>query len=159
MRRLCRSFCLAVAAASVSACSTIDALPGAGEGPSTQWLMVPAAGMYAMQAGLITIPNITTAVAAWALYDPLAPNWAISAAQLDERHIRFSMKHKYLHTGGAGEANQVLKRNAERFALEQGFSEYEIVRYEEGIESTRPFARRFAVADVVMLKGRALPGL
>lgn len=159
MRRFCRSFCLALAAASLGACSTIDALPGPGEGASTQWLMVPAAGMYAMQTGMITMPNIITGVAAWALYDPLAPNWSISAAQLDERHIRFAMKHKYLHTGGAGEAHQVLRRNAERFALEQGFSDFEIVRYEEGIESTRPFARRFAVAEVVMVRGHSLPGL
>ncbi|WP_227817432.1 hypothetical protein [Nitrogeniibacter aestuarii] len=154
-----RRFCLAIAAASLTACSTIDALPGPGEGASTQWLLIPAAGLTAMQTGMLTVPNITAAVSVWALYDPLAPNWDIRAAQLDERRIRFSMKHKFLHSGGAGEANQVLKRNAERFALEQGFSEYEIVSFEEGIESTRPFARRFAVAEVVMLRGRALPGL
>jgi len=113
-------------------------------------------GAAAVMSGHISPVGV---IGAWVLMDPYAPNWDIRAAQLDERHIRFSMTHKLLHTGGAGEARQVLQRNAERFAFEQGFSEYEVVRYEEGIESTRPFARRVATADVLMLKGRALPGL
>jgi len=146
-------------AAVLAGCSTIDSLPGPGEGASTQWLLAPAAAITVMQAGTLETPEIAMGVALWALADPLAPNWQIRAAQLDERHVRFSMKQKLLHTGGAGEARQVLKRSAERLALEQGFSEYEITRYEEGIESTRPFARRTVVADVQLLKGRSLPDL
>jgi len=145
--------------AALAGCSTIDSLPGPGEGSSTQWLLAPAAAITVMQAGALEIPDIAMGVTLWALADPLAPNWQIRAVQIDERHVRFSLKHKLLHTGGDGEARQVLKRNAERLALDQGFSEYVITRYEEGIESTRPFARRTVVADVQLLKGRSLPDL
>jgi len=146
-------------AAVLAGCSTIDRLPGPGEGSSSQWLLAPAAAVTIMQTGALDMPHIAMGVAAWALVDPLAPNWDVRAAQLDERNVRFSLKHKLLHTGGDGEARQVLKRSAERLALEQGFSEFEILSYEEGIDSTRPFAHRTAVADVRLLKGHALPGL
>ena len=157
MRRAALS--LSIAAAMLAGCSALDRLPGPGEGPSSQLLLVPAAAVTIVEMGAIERPEVALGVALWALSDPLAPNWHIRAAQLDERHLRFTLKHKLLHTGGDGEARQVLKRSAERIALEQGFSEYEITRYEEGIESTRPFARRTAVAEVRMLRGRALPGL
>jgi len=150
-----RAFALIASTALLSACSSMS-VPDVGEGASSEWLIVPAMAGAAVLSGHVSPVSV---IGAWVLMDPYAPNWNIHAAQLDERHIRFSMTHRVLHTGGAGEAYRVLKRNAQRFALEQGFSEYDIVSYEEGIESTRPFARRFAVAEVVMLRGRALPGL
>lgn len=153
-----RHLSLAIAATALTACSSIG-LPEPGEGVSTQWLLIPAAVVTANEAGYVTTPNLITGVTLWALLDPLAPNWEIRAAQLDERHVRFSLTHKLLHTGGAGEARQVFQRNAERFALEQGFTEFDVIRYEEGIQSTRPFARRVATAEVVMVRGRTLPGL
>ncbi|QID18372.1 hypothetical protein G3580_12420 [Nitrogeniibacter mangrovi] len=143
----------------LTGCSTIDRLPGPGEGASSQWLLAPAAAIMVMQQGTLDMPDIAMGVTLWALVDPMAPNWQIQAAQLDERHVRFSLKHKLLHTGGDGEARLVLRRNAEHLAFEQGFSDYEILRYEEGIDSTRPFARRVVTADIRLLKGRALPGL
>ncbi len=156
MRRAMLSLTIA---ATLGGCSFFDRLPGPGEGPSSQLLLVPAAAVTIMETALLERREIAMGVALWALADPLAPNWQIHAAQLDERNVRFSLKHKLLHTGGEGEARQVLKRSAERIALEQGFSEYEIIRYQAGIDSTRPFARRTVVADVRMLRGRALPGL
>ena len=149
---------LALAATALTACSNMH-VPGPGEGASTQWLLAPAAALAALDNGYLGLPALTAGLTVWALADPFAPNWDIRAARLDERHLRFFMKHKLLHTGGEGEARQVLKRNAERITREEGFSEYEIVRLEEAIESTRPFARRTLVADVRMLKGRALPDL
>ena len=140
----------------IAGCSHV---PGPGEGPSTQWLAIPAAGLAITEHGYTTTTHMGTLVAAWAILDPLAPNWQIQATRIDERHVRFHLKHKLLHTGGEGEARQVLARTAERLTREEGFSEYEITRMEESIESTRPFARRTMVADVRMLRGRALPGL
>ncbi|MBT0959603.1 hypothetical protein [Denitromonas iodatirespirans] len=147
---------LATASLAIVGCSHI---PGPGENGSQQWLLAPAAAITVLEHGYTTNPHIAGGVAAWALVDPLAPNWQIEATRMDERLVRFNLKHKLLHTGGDGEARQVLRRNAERLTRQEGFSEYEIVRYEEGIDSTRPFARRIAVADVRMLRGRALPGL
>lgn len=148
----------AIATVGMNACSKLH-VPGPGEGASTQWLLAPAAALATIQNGYLGLPALTTGLTVWALADPFAPNWTIRAARLDERHLRFFLQHKFLHTGGEGEARQVLKRNAERITREEGFSEYEIVRLEEGIESTRPFSRRTLVADVRMVKGWALPGL
>jgi hypothetical protein len=157
MRRLAAP--LLIAAAVLPGCGTMDALPGPGQGSSSQWLLAPAAAITLLEAGAVDNRMLALGVALWALSDPMAPNWQIQAAQLDERHLRFSMRHKLLHTGGDGEARQVLRRNAERLALEQGFSDFEITRYEEGIESTRPFARRVVLADVRLLRGHSLPDL
>ncbi|KAA3650077.1 MAG: hypothetical protein DWQ11_17480 [Proteobacteria bacterium] len=145
-----------VAALAMAGCSTV---PGPGEGASTQWLLAPAAAVMVLESGYTTNPQLAGMVAAWALLDPLAPNWQIQATRLDERNVRFHLQHKLLHTGGEGEARQVLVRSAERITREEGFSEYEITRMEQSIDSTRPFARRTMVADVRMLRGRALPGL
>lgn len=153
-----RRVSIALAATALTACSNMQ-VPGPGEGVSTQWLLAPAAALATLQNGYLGLPALTTGLTMWALADPFAPNWTIRAARLDERNLRFFLQHKLLHTGGEGEAHQVLKRNAERITREEGFSEYEIVRLEEGIASTRPFARRTLVADVRMMKGRALPGL
>ena len=147
-----------IASVGMNACSKLH-VPGPGEGASPQWLLAPAAALATIQNGYLGLPALTAGLTVWALADPFAPNWEIRAARLDERHLRFFLHHKLLHTGGDGEARVVLKRNAERITREEGFSEYEIVRLEEGIELTRPFARRTLVADVRMLKGRALPGL
>ena len=147
---------LALSGALLGGCGS---MPGPGEGGSQSWLLAPAAAIAVVEKGYTELPHIGMALGAWALVDPLAPNWEISAARLDERHVRFHLTHKLLHTGGEGEARQVLARNAERLSREEGFSEFEILRFEEGIESTRPFARRIVVADVRLLKGRALPGL
>ena len=147
---------VALSGAVLGACSSV---PGPGEGRSQSWLLAPAAAIAIVENGYTELPHVGMALATWALVDPLAPNWQISAARLDERHVRFHLQHKLLHTGGEGEARQVLARNAERISREEGFSEYEIIRFEEGIESTRPFARRTVVADVRLLRGRALPGL
>ncbi|TVO63090.1 hypothetical protein [Denitromonas ohlonensis] len=149
---------LAITALVVAGCSSIPN-PSLGEGPSTQWLLAPAAAITVIESGYTTNAHIAGMVAGWALLDPLAPNWQIQATRIDERNVRFRLQHKLLHTGGEGEARQVLRRNAERITQEEGFSEYEIVRLEEGVDSTRPFARRTMVADVRMLRGRSLPGL
>jgi hypothetical protein len=34
-----------------------------------------------------------------------------------------------------------------------------VLRYEEGIESTRPFARRFASGEIRLVRSRAFPEL
>lgn len=147
---------LAAASLAIAGCST---MPGPGENGSQQWLLAPAAAITVIEHGYTTNAHLAGMAAAWALVDPLAPNWEIHATRVDERLVRFDLKHKLLHTGGDGEARQVLRRNADRLTRQEGFSEYEILRYEESIDSTRPFARRIATAEVRMLKGRALPGL
>lgn len=82
--------------------------------------------------------------AIYVVYDPLAPNWEIEEARLNEDTYRFSLKMKRYHTGGAGESIQILKRRASQLQYEQGFGSYQIVEYTEGIDSQTIGARRVA---------------
>lgn len=99
------------------------------------------------------------AAIAYAIYDPLAPTWDIKAVRLDEERVRFDLRMKSLASGGEGEARQVFARNARKLAESEGFAGYDIVRYEEGIESTRPFARRVASGEIRLARSRVWPGL
>ena len=63
------------------------------------------------------------------------------------------MKMKRFHTGGSGEALQVLKRRARQLQEENGFVAYQIASYSEGIESQTPIAQRVAEGTIRLVKG------
>jgi len=94
---------------------------------------------------LSTLANVAVAAAAiYLVYDPLAPNWQIEETRLNDDTYRLSMKMKRYHTGGAGESIQILKRRASQLQYEQGFGNYQILEYTEGIDSETIGARRVA---------------
>ena len=97
------------------------------------------------------------ALIAYAIYDPLAPTWRITATRLDEQRVRLDLRMKRLATGGEGEARRIFRRNAEQLVAEGGFVSYEVLRYEEGIESTRPFAHRFASGEIRLARSETWP--
>lgn len=90
--------------------------------------------------------------AIYLVYDPLAPNWEIEESRLNEDTYRFSLKMKRFHTGGAGESMQVLKRRASQLQYEQGFADYQILSYSEGIDSQTVGARRMAEGTVRLVQ-------
>lgn len=104
----------------------------------------------------VSLANLaTTAVVAAAIYivyDPLAPNWEIEEARLNDDTYRFSLKMKRYHTGGSGESIQILKRRASQLQYEQGFGSYQIVEYTEGIDSQTIGARRIAEGVVKLVQ-------
>lgn len=81
-------------------------------------------------------------------YDPLAPNWEIEETRLTEDTFAYSLKMKRYHTGGAGESMQVLKRRATQIQQELGYNSYQLLEYNEGIESQTLGARRVAEARI-----------
>lgn len=87
---------------------------------------------------------IIGAAAIYAVYDPLAPNWELEETKLSDNTYRLSMKMKRFHTGGSGEALQVLKRRALQLREAGGHARYEILEYSEGIDSQTLTARRVA---------------
>lgn len=115
---------------------------------------VVGAGMMAADASLLRAPYVGGALVAYALYDPLAPTWHIEATRIAEDIWRLDLRMKRLVTGGEGEAGQIFRRNARRIAEGAGHQLYEVMRYEEGIESTRPFARRVASGDIRLTRDR-----
>lgn len=96
---------------------------------------------------------------AFAIYDPFAPTWRVDVREAGGDRVRMALRMKSLFTGGDGEARQVFLRNARQMVEAGGFAGYEIVHYEEGVESTRPFARRYANAEIQLLRSRIFPAL
>ncbi len=92
------------------------------------------------------------AAAIYLIYDPLAPNWEIEETRLPDDSYRLSMKMKRFHTGGSGEAIQVLKRRARQLQEEQGHVGYEIAGYSEGIDSQTLMTRRVAEGTIRFVK-------
>lgn len=118
---------------------------------------VAGAARMASQLDLLEPEYLAGGLIAYAIYDPFAPTWTIRATRLDETRVRFELRMKSLISGGGGEARQVFERNARQLAEADGFVGFDVLRYEEGIESTRPFARRVASAEIRLVRSRALP--
>jgi hypothetical protein len=100
--------------------------------------------------------NAGTAAAAGYGQDPLAPNWEVKEVKLADNQWRLDMRMKRWTTGGDGEAIGLLHRQAQRLAQLQGYSNYRILAWNEGIESAMPIARRWA-RGVVLLEGSLPP--
>ncbi len=96
--------------------------------------------------------GLVVAAAIYMVYDPLAPNWEIEESKLNDDTYRFSLKMKRYHTGGSGESIQILKRRASQLQYEQGFANYQILEYTEGIDSQTIGARRMAEGTIKLVQ-------
>lgn len=115
--------------------------------------------MMASKLSYLKPEYIAGALVAYSIYDPLAPTWSIDVSAAGDERVRMDLRMKSLITGGEGEARQVFARNAQRMADAGGFAGFEVLRYEEGMEATRPFARRVANGEVRLLRSRQFPQL
>lgn len=106
---------------------------------------------YALTVEKIVYSAVGAAVL-YLLYDPLAPNWEIAEEAAGEDSYRLRLTMKRFHIGGEGEASAVLRRWAEAVQHEGQYDGYRIERFEQGIESATPVARRFAYAVVRMTR-------
>ena len=113
----------------------------------------------ASELDLLSPEYLAGGLIAYAIFDPLAPNWEITAQRLDDERVRFDLRMKRLVSGGEGEARAVFARSAQRYADAQGAAAYDVIRFEEGIESSRPFARRVASGEVRLAHSRIWPSL
>lgn len=142
----------ALAAGLAAGCSTLQQVPSSAVGGAS-------AVVLADKAGYTGIEYLAALGVAYALYDPWAPNWELDVTALEENRLRFEMRLRALHSGGEGEARRIVARNAARLARERGYSGFELIEFEEGVESTRPFARKVASAEVRLYKSKIFPGL
>ena len=142
----------ALALALLAGCSTAP--------PGQDWLALPAGLVLASDAGLLKLPVAAAALAFYVVADPLAPNWTVEEARpADDRYI-LAMRMKAVHNGGDGEARQVFTRHAARLAAQPGFGGYEVLTWQTGIESARPFPRRVAYGEIRLVRSttaRATP--
>lgn len=113
-----------------------------------------AAAARLNDAGYPTPPAV-----AYLPHDPQSPAWDLGVVRLDDDRVRFDLRMKSLVTGGEGEARQVFARAAQRFVDAGGFVGFEVVRFEESVESSWPFAQRVAVGEVRLMRSRIWPGM
>ncbi|MBI5783987.1 MAG: hypothetical protein HZA64_00880 [Rhodocyclales bacterium] len=128
--------------------SSVKSIPSAGT-------MIPN---YTLQVG----PSISVALEkvvywgalagiAYMVLDPLSPNWEIEEAPLGDQHIHFSLRMKRFYAGGAGEAQAVLHRRARELMRLNGFNGYQVVEYQEGLDSSVLGSQRTAVGVVRLI--------
>lgn len=91
------------------------------------------------------------------VYQPLAPNWSLEEAKLDDQTYYVRLQAKRFRTGGDGEAMLVLKRRAVQLQYERGFAGYRILDYSEGIESYALAAQRYSHGIVQLVRAEPAP--
>ena len=118
--------------------------------------IIPDASIQVSEGYTITMEDLVYSGAAvylaYLVIDPLAPNWEIKETKLGEEEYRLSLRMKRFHTGGDGEARVVFNRRAEALAREGGYASYDILAYNEGIDSGL-IAQRVSEGTVRLMRG------
>jgi hypothetical protein len=119
----------------------------------------PSAGVVGgaltvQKLGYLKLEYLAGGLIAYSIYDPFAPTWEIQVTELDGGFCRIDLSMKRLTTGGDGEARQTFLRAARTLVAKGSYAGFDELHYEEGIESTRPFARRVASGEIRLVKSR-----
>lgn len=91
------------------------------------------------------------AAVAYLILDPFAPNWEIEEARLGDNYVHFNLKMKRYYSGGAGEARYVVQQRAKTLVRKGGFKSYEMIEYNEGIESSMLGSKRTTQAVIKLI--------
>jgi hypothetical protein len=138
------------------ACATLDRAQESAQHPRTAEELargVAVAGI-AYKLLLPTGSDLILLGLTYVIYDPLAPNWEIETIRASEDVFRMQLIMKRFHSGGEGEAQYLFRRNARRIAQAAGYDDYQILRYEEGVESATFASRRFGKGEIRLFKAK-----
>lgn len=89
---------------------------------------------------------------AYLVLDPLAPNWDIEEAPIGDDHVHFSLKMKRYYVGGAGEARALFHHRAKELMHLNGCDSYEVVEYNESLDSSIVGSRRHAEGVILLIR-------
>lgn len=92
------------------------------------------------------------AALAYLILDPLAPNWHVEQAVFPNDHVHLSLHMKRYYAGGAGEARLVFHRRAKELMRSGGYSRYQVIEYNEGLESSVLGSQRVAEGVIQLTK-------
>ena len=122
--------------------------------------LVPNASLRLTPNFSLSLENMLIGAAIFYFVVPLAPNWEGELRRVSEDTFSIAMRSKrFRSTGGDGEAGRAFRRNAERIVREGGFAGYDILAYNEGIESELIGAYRVAEGTIrVQPRPAALSG-
>lgn len=140
----------------LAACALCGALSGCGL-TAREWGGGVAGVLVASDAGYLKAPFVGAAYLFYTVLDPAAPNWGIEEARQGEDRYALVLTMKAIHSGGDGEARQVFGRRAAQLGRQEGFEGYDILSYQEGVESTRPVARKVAYGEVRLRRAAVVP--
>ncbi|MDR0380317.1 MAG: hypothetical protein LBI62_10340 [Candidatus Accumulibacter sp.] len=140
---------------SLSGCGTVEDVRKNTQNPQTIIEDVVPAAAFAGAGYKLLLPVGSERILlglAYVIYDPLAPNWEIETTRISEDVFRMQCSMKRFHTGGEGEAQYLFRRNARRIAQAAGYDDFQIMRYEEGIESATFASRRFGEGEIRLIR-------
>jgi len=83
--------------------------------------------------------------------DPMAPNWSIKEKALKPDTFHLALRASSFRIGGDGEAIQIVKRRALQLQRENGYTDYRILDYTEGVESSAPLTHRFSEGTIQLV--------
>ncbi|MGB7989604.1 MAG: hypothetical protein WCF44_09410 [Candidatus Methylophosphatis roskildensis] len=120
--------------------------------------VIPTASIRVSEGYVVSLEKLVTyagvALAVYLVLDPLAPNWQIEQTHLPDDTYLLALRMRRFHTGGDGEARQVFHRRARELARSNGYSGYEVTRFEEALESAMLGSQR-TVDAVIRLTGKS----
>ncbi len=92
------------------------------------------------------------AAAAYVILDPLAPNWDIEEAAFPDNKYYMTLKMKRYYNGGAGEARMIFQQRAKSLMLRAGFDSYQVLEYNESLDSSVIGSQRVAQGVIALLR-------
>jgi hypothetical protein len=121
--------------------------------------MIPAAGTIIPDTTVNVSPSVALSLEkivywdayasiAYMIVDPLAPNWHIEEANFPGNHVHMALSMKRYYAGGAGEARAVFHRRAKELMRAGGHIKYEVLEYNESLESSVMGSQRTAFGVV-----------
>ncbi len=86
------------------------------------------------------------------ILDPLVPNWDIEEAAFPDNKYHMTLKMKRYYNGGAGEARMIFQQRAKSLMLRSGFDSYQVLEYNESLDSSLLGSQRVAQGVIVLLR-------
>ncbi|MBA4743515.1 MAG: hypothetical protein H2060_12505 [Azoarcus sp.] len=105
---------------------------------------------------MFAVPAPETPTAERSSPDVLVPGWRVGVTQIDETRYRLELRMGTLITGGDGEARQAFLRGARQLVEKGGHAGFDVLRYEEGIDSGLFFSRRSASGEIRVVRSQML---
>lgn len=144
-----------IAALAVAGCASRyedRTLPGSGS-------LIPDASFALTPGTTIQLEKLVN----WGIYagiaylvtDPFNPNWYVEQASLADDLFHLELKMKRYYAGGAGEARAAFHRRAKDLARQGSFDGYEVLEYQESLDSSVLGSQRTATG-VIRLTGKRL---
>ena len=98
----------------------------------------------------VVAATIIAGVVVWKVMDPLAPTWDIRHIRHSHDRFEITLRQKRFAVGGDGEAQYLFRRHAQALAARHGYPVYDVLSYEESVESGPVIGQRVSRGMIVL---------